>query len=388
MNLEDMRNKEILLFGKSRAFSTQEFSDQMKFHEIKVVQEYSDDVVLSVDGRMMTPYEQNASDELYEKGSVATMPIERLEKYLAQEIDEDTLLMSLKLSHDKERLKSFIQNEMISDTLFLRLVKLYSWSGEDFFENDDNRDVSAAFIARFYENIERNHNVQYSTTGFIHLVAQVKDTQLLKTIASLKPLEFHPKIETAIAMSIYCDEAMQKQFFKKAGENILEALSFNKNLAPSLIEEFVKDEELGFNVARSIELTDELFEILQAYPLALAINETLSSAMQEKLFSKKDKQINYALSLNHTLDLKILQALLALGEEEIVNAIYENNSTPQELLEKAYKEGKNYLALAKNENTPIEILYQLQLDARYERSVKTNAAFGRHIQSENIGWEI
>ena len=388
MNLEDMRNKEILLFGKSRAFSIQEFSDQMKFHEIKVVKEYSDDVVLSVDGRMMTPYEQNASDELYEKGSVATMPIERLEKYLAQEIDEDTLLMSLKLSHDKERLKSFIQNEMISDTLFLRLVKLYSWSGEDFFENDDNRDVSAAFIARFYENIERNHNVQYSTTGFIHLVAQVKDTQLLKAIASLKPLEFHPKIKTAIAMSIYCDEAMQKQFFKKGSENILEALSFNKNLAPSLIEEFVKDEELGFNVARSIELTDELFEILQAYPLALAINETLSSAMQEKLFSKKDKQINYALSLNHTLDLKILQALLALGEEEIVNAIYENNSTPQELLEKAYKEGKNYLALAKNENTPIEILYQLQLDARYERSVKTNAAFGRHIQSENIGWEI
>jgi len=121
MNLEDLKNKTILLFGKPRAFSPQEFDAQMKQHKISVVDELNDDVVISIDGRMMTPFEQNASDELYESQKVSSVSIDELEKKLAKEIDKDTLLMSLKLSHDKERLKSFIQNSMISDELFLNL---------------------------------------------------------------------------------------------------------------------------------------------------------------------------------------------------------------------------------------------------------------------------
>ena len=43
-------------------------------------------------------------------------------------------------------------------------------------------------------------------------------------------------------------------------------------------------------------------------------------------------------------------------------------------------------ALAKNRNTPAELLYQLQLDKRLERYVMENPGFGEHIQRENIGW--
>ena len=57
-----------------------------------------------------------------------------------------------------------------------------------------------------------------------------------------------------------------------------------------------------------------------------------------------------------------------------------------EILNAAYEDSKNHMALAKNESTPIELLYQLQLDSRYERAVKTNAGFGKHIQTQNIGW--
>ncbi len=118
MNLDDLKNKSVLLFGKPRAFSLEEFDAQMKHHEINVVREIDDAVVISVDGRMMTPYEQMQSDDLYEKGAVKSMSIDALETQLAHEIDTDTLLMSLKLSHDKERLKNFIQNSMINDALF------------------------------------------------------------------------------------------------------------------------------------------------------------------------------------------------------------------------------------------------------------------------------
>jgi len=386
MNLKELENKSILLFGKPRAFCDEEFLSQMKFHKIEIVKEFNDDVTLVVDGRMMTPFEQNASDELYEQKKTQSISIDVLEKELAKSIDEDTLLMSLKLSHDKERLKNFIQNTMITDELFFRLVKMYSWSNEDFFENDDNRDVSAAYILRFYENIERNHNVQFATTGFIHLVLQTKDSNLLKEISTLSPLQFHPKIKAAIAMSIYCDEDMQKKFFKTEDEKILEALSFNKNLSSSLIKEFLVDENLRSNVAKSVELNDELFELLSKYPKSLALNESLITQMQEKLLAFDDTDINFSLAQNNTLDVKIIYKLLELKSNEIEQAIYENSSTPLEILNAAYEEEQNHMALAKNESTPIELLYQLQLDSRYERAVKTNAGFGKHIQTENIGW--
>ena len=386
MNLDELKNKTVLMLGKSRAFSSEEFLSQMKHHNIEVAREFSDEIITVIEGRMMSPYEQNLSDSLYESKKVEFINIDLFEKNLAKTIDSDTLLMSLKLSHDKERLKSFIKNTTISDSLYLKLIKIYSWGNEDFFENDDNRDVSASFILRFYENIERNHNIQFSTAGFIHLVAQTKDSQLLKEISELKPLKFHPKIKTAIAMSIYCDLPMQKRFYKSGDENILEALSVNKNLDISLVKEFLKSGEFCENIAYSITLDDELFGLLYDYKNYLASNESLSFLMQEKLLKIKDEKIDLALSLNNNLDERIIKQLLSYKNEELENLLYENSATPVVILEEAYKDSKNHLSLANNENTPIEILYQLELNGKYSRFVKQNAGYGKHIQTNNIGW--
>jgi len=388
MNLDELKNKTILMLGKSRAFSSEEFLSQMKHHNIEVKSEFSDEIETIIEGRMISPYEQNLSDELYETKKVKFIAIDEFEKYLAQTIDGDTLLMSLKLSHDKERLKDFITNTMISDELFFKLIKLYNWGSEDFFENNNNRDVSAAFILRFYENIERNHNVQFATTGFIHLVAQTKRTTLLKEIANLKPLKFHPNINSAIAMSIYCDSSMQKRFFKQGDEKILEALSCNKKLDISQIKEFLKVEKFCENIAYSIELNDELFVLLQEYRPFLASNESLNLTMQEKLLELNNEVINLSLATNDNLDERIIKKLLSYGDEKIENQLLQNSSTSVEILEEAYKDPKNHLFLAKNENTPIDILYQLELDSRYSRFVKTNASYGKHIQKENIGWLV
>ena len=390
MNIKELANRSILLFGKSRAFSNDEFESQLKYHKISISKELDDSVRVVVDGKMMSPYEQIKSDELYEKHSkeLDFVSIDIFEEELAKYVDADTLLMSLKLSHDKQRLKSFIQNPMLSDELFFKLLKMYNWNGEDFFENDDNRDVSAALILRFYENIERNHNVQYATTGIMHLVRQTKDTQLLKAISNLEPIKHNPKIQLAVAMSEQCDDEMQDKFYKSKNREILEALSLNKNLNTSIIQEFLKDEELGKNVAKNIKLTDELFELLKSYKVALALNETLTHDMQKELFESADEEIMYALALNNSIDEEIVMSLLKSSNDEIISAIYENSATPADILQNAYENNQNYKELAKNENTPIEILYQLQLDGRFERFVKTNKAFGKHIQQDNIGWEI
>ena len=390
MNLADLQNKTILLFGKPRAFSSDEFDAQLKHHNISTCREYSDEVKVVIDGKMMTPYEQNDSDALYEKYSkeIEFISIDIFEKELAKYVDEDTLLMSLKLSRDKDRLKSFILNSMISDGLFFKLLKMYSWGEDDFFESDDNRDVSAAFISRFYENIEQNHNVQYATTGFVHLIKQTKNTELLENIFTLKAIKYNPKMKMQIAMSEFCSDKIQQMLKKDENYEVKEALSLNKNLNLEIIKEFMKDDNLGSNIAKSINLNDEYFVLLQEYKIALSLNESLSLEMQKKLSTCRDDEIDYALCLNNNINVEMLHKLLESENEMIVNALYENKIMPVELLEEAYKNNKYFEQLAKNENTPVEILYQLQLDSRYERSVKTNAGFGKHIQQENIGWLV
>jgi hypothetical protein len=448
MNLEKLEDKKILLFGKSRAFSMDEFASQLKFHRISMATEFEENLSLVVEGRMMTPYEQNAGDALYKErsGSIEFVSIDVLEKELAKHIDANTLLMSLKLSRNKERLKSFIQNPMIDDELFFKLLKMYTWSGEDFFENDDNRDVSAAIIGRFYKNIERNHNVQYATSGFMHLISQTSNQELIESIAGLEPLlkiksdanrnilraisshvdtpknvltlfikKADPSVNRVIAMRDDCDEEMQQRLYDSMDESVLEALSWSKNLAKNVVYKILEIELYAKNMARNITLDDELFTLfVEKYPLETAKNSSLSLSMQQRLMDLKQKCVNISLASNNFIDTSIIMGLLHEDSSEVANEIYKNSSTPPQALEEAYKESSNHLslscnvstpphillalaqsgdgevlkALAQNPTTPVEVLYQLQLDARFARAVKENPAFGRYIQQENIGWEV
>jgi hypothetical protein len=386
MNLQNI--EKIFLLGKSRAFDKKEFLTQLNHHNIELQESYSDDVDVVVEGRMMTPYEQNLSDELYEKFGVMSVTIDTLERELAKHIDPNPLLMSLKLSNDKERLLVFIQNTMFDDALFLRLVKLYKWGGEDFFESDENRDVSSTFIARFYENIERNHNIQYATTGFIHLIAQTKSSELLSAIYELSPTKNHPKMLQALAMNPYIDEVLQKRLYKTEDEQILQALSQNQQLSLKIVEKLSTTPHYLVNMAQMLVLDEQKLELLSKSKTALALNATLPLTKQKEFVALGQKDINLALAKNSNLAQEVAFELLKSDDNELLEELYKNSALGEEFVTKAYEKGEFLASIAQNEATPIEILYQLQLDSRYERYVRTNEKFGRHIQSENIGWLV
>lgn len=450
MNLSDLTNKTILLLGKSRAFSSDEFNAQMKHHKISVVKEHDDDVVLIVDGKMMTPYEQNLSDRLYEEKKADSISIDVLERELARHIDADTLLMSLKLSRDTERLKGFIQNTMLEDELFFRLLKLYSWGGEDFFESDDNRDVTAALISRFYENIERNHNVQYATLGLMHLIKQTKNEKLIEAIATLEPLKHsfkaqnsdanysivtsiarhtntpksvlkmlvkyaNTEVQTIVALREDIDKTMQEFLYESSEDIILEALSHNVSLDSSIVNKLITKSEYAKNIAKFITLNAEFFEnLVKEHSVELAQNISLDVSMQNKLLILESLEVNISLASNINIDKEIIQKLLKMKIDSVNEALYSNINTPTDILKAAFDVESNHVILsgnestpqdilkelsnssdakvlnnlAKNTSTPVDILYQLQLDSRFERYVKENPTFGKHIQSENIGWLV
>jgi len=450
MKLEELSNKTILMFGKPRAFNEQEFSGEMEFYKVNIVDEYNENVIMVVDGKMMTPYEQNKSEELYELYSsrLEFTSIDILEKELARHIDPDTLLMSLKLSHDKDRLKSFIQNSCISDELFLRLLKMYSWGGENFFDNNDNRDVSAAIILRFYKNIERNHNVQYATSGLVHLISQTENESLIKEIFLLEPLQnsfdkdrgnSNYNILTAIATHSLAPNSVLKELIKKSNSymkilisirqdtddeiltllyetmdvEVHEALSHNSKLPAEIVQKFIKNDKYTNNLAKCMILDEELFKLfVDSFPQEVAKNESLTLEMQKKLLLLNKEDVLIALASNIEIDGEIILRLLKEEIIELKSELYKNPATPSDELEDAYEDAVNHISLAhnkntpkhilsllskdsdinilyeiaKNPNTPVEVLYQLQLDARLARTVKENPVFGQHIQTENLGW--
>lgn len=296
---------------------------------------------------------------------------------------------------------------------FFKLLKMYKWQGEDFFENDDNRDVSAALIGRFYENIERNHNVQYATTGLIHLVSQTKNPELLAAISALEPLQFHPKLTALLAQHPHTPQSVLQRFLRTGDEAVVTALSKNsaltRDIALALLE---KDAVYAQNIAQTLKIDEELFRAFLPHAAALAHNESLDEKMQEELFALGTEEVLEGLAQNNSLAKPLQQKLLALQNEKLTQLLLSNSALDVSLLKEAFTDEKNHLALAKNPaleaamlrelyesgeeailealsrntNTPVDILYQLQLDRRFERAVKTNEAFGKVITSQNIGW--
>lgn len=446
MTLDELRNREILLLGRSRALQRDEFEMQLAVHGITLAHTDGESAACIVEGRMPNPLEQDDLARLYAQGRGPIIEVDTLERLLCEAIDDDRLLMSLKLGGDRERLHGFLQNALISNTLFLKLLSLYDWGGEGFFDNDENRDVTAALIGRFYENIERNHNVQYAASGLLHLITQSEDAVLIEAIASLSPLKKALKsrpegtmLQLLQALSLHeatpqavlkrmiasgnrplcmliaqregLSTALQQSLLALEDDAVNESLSHNGELDTGVAAQL--EASFGENLAGAIRLDAKRFNRYAAqWPEALAANESLDTSMQHELLASGSRGVKAVLAANRALTSAVAEALFR-EEAEVINcslaanaalekglleklyecgryaaALASNLALPEVLLTRLWQSGdaETLKALAKNPSTPVEVLYQLGLDMRYERYVKENPSYGRHIQTDNIGW--
>jgi len=413
MNYEEYSGKSVLLLGKTRSLNGVEFETLLKLHDISVVKSFDDTVALIIEGKMMNPLELQESARLYESHEVPIVDISAIEKWLCGSIEPNRLLMSLKLSRDQDRLVDFLQNPYITDELFFKLLKLYDWQGEGLFDNDENRNVTAAIIGRFYQDLERNHNVQYAMSGLAHLVEKYGTCELITAISELSPIAKELKnpnepslkgVLDAMALHSATPESLLQLLFKERAyllvhreplalekellalddETIQRTLAQNRTLSPSGADSL--EQKYPELIASFYLLDEDRFERLIGEAVALASNISLAPSMQEKLMEIKNESIFSALAQNMALLPEHLETLCALNRygKELAS----NTSLASRHLETLYQSANPEIlkALASNTSTPVEILYQLSLDQRYERGVKTNAAFGKHIQTTNLGW--
>jgi hypothetical protein len=414
MNYEALSGQSILLLGKTRALNNDEFDTLLKLHKISRVGSYSEDVALIIEGRMMNPYEQGESARLYEIGMTPIVELSTVEEWLCRSIEPNRLLMSLKLSRNQERLVDFLQNPYITDELFFKLLKLYDWQNEGLFDNDTNRDVTAAIIGRFYVDLDRNHNVQYAMSGLAHLIERYGNSELINTIVDLSPIAneiknpkdrslngvldviaLHPDTQESILRLLLEERAVLLAHREPlALERELLALQ-NEELNSLLAQNVTLSREGAFQlesaypqlIASKTLLDEDRFgRLLEKYAANLAANPSLTPVMQQKLYSLNDDRVSGTLASNPITLSEILDHLFESGQFSA--SLASNPSLTPDKLESlaASSDAEVLLALAANTATPIDTLYQLSLDRRFERAVKTNPSFGKHIQTHNIGW--
>ncbi len=444
MNLETFKGKRIVLFGSPRALSQSEFGRLLAAAGIEQADRYDETVSAVIEGRLVDPVEQETLERLYAEHHIVAVDITTFELALCTQLEPDRILMSLKLSRDHERLHAFLQNPHIDDTFFLRLLGMYDWQNEGFFGTDENRDVTAALIGRFYDNLERNHNIQYSTLGLMHLIAQDRHPELIGLLGTLPPLrhaldtedrQLRALVET-LALHPATEESTLTYFIRRGDDtlrvliagrrelpctlqselrasdkpDITLALAANPDLDPSLADTLFTDKAFAKTGYAHIRLNEERFaQGLDHYAASLAVNPTLSTRMQRRLagMNRPDvltalaanpalaiadtlarlnlDDVNRALAANPAVDEPLLHALAGKGCDAALAA---NPTAPSSLLKALFGGGDPavLLALAANPAAPLEILQQLQLDARFERAVRSNDTFGDHIKREQVGW--
>lgn len=414
MNYNDLSGKSVLLLGKTRALQSDEFDALLRVHNVTLVSVYDSTVALIIEGRMMNPYEQSEAEHLYETQDAPIVELSEIERWLCQSIEPNRLLMSLKLSRNQERLVDFLQNPYITNELYFKLLALYDWQNEELFDTDTNRDVTASIIGRFYKELERNHNVQYAMSGLAHLIERYGTTELIDAIACLEPIAkvlrdrstrslsgvldviaLHPQTSEAILRKLIDERAtllayreplsLEEELLALKSEEINTILAQNKTLSQQGTDFLERD--FPQLIAANTIMSEERFErLIEAYGEYLASNQSCSISMQQRLFALGQEAIIEALAANPKTHEEILEVIFDSGKHRV--ALGSNSSLSPEKLEILYasQEYKVLEALAANTATPIDLLYQLSLDRRFERSVKTNPAFGKHIQTHNIGW--
>ena len=342
-------------------------------------------------------------DTIYElsKKQVQIIQIEKLEEEFSSNLDIDSVLMAIKISKDSDRLLKLLNNNFFSDDIFVKLLKLYDFKGDDIYDSDDNRDVCTKIVERFCSLIETNHNIQYAPIGVYYTALETSNPNLLDVIYNMPDYVISAKnaqkdqplsLKEVVALNPNTSKTTQIQILKNSKMNELKFLALNdsinqmiqkklfeknideislslikaNNYDDSFIDAFLKNDTLKKAFLKNAILNDELFEILfesldDVSIIYLSSNDTLNEEMINKIFEKKIDNANINLLKNKNCPKDKIEEFLKLQDKIYNISIAHNTNLPTQLYLYLFSldDYDVNLSLAQNISTPKEVLKSL-----------------------------
>ncbi len=393
--VDSLDGKKVLFVGKTKTMSEEDIELFLEQAGAQKAEDENDAPIgMIVLGRLYNPHEEAMCDAMEREG-VPVVDIEKIEAHYAATIDPDSLLGSLTLFRNRERIINLLHNRSIPDELFCEILKLYDWEGKGPFESDENRDVAGTLVARFYPEIERNHNIQYSPLGPFLVAADCADPKLLEAMASIPEYEIsqrsidswmprtlheslliNPSLPASLlqkfaqsdderkrafaAMHPGLDPALQRSLAKSESEQILEGLARNPSLVPDLHEKLLESPYSSVRCAflSHQPLQEEIVEGIERFDegslRAIARNRHLSEEKAIRLLNSGRIEILEELAGNESLPPSIYEEIFAKNDIALNRKLAANSALGEDLLRKLVRvrDKELYAALASNPSMP------------------------------------
>ncbi len=406
MNIEEViannQGGTVLFLGRITNFTEDELSNFLEAQGMKYANKYrGQEVALTVLSTMLTPLEDDISYTLYD-AKIPEARLEEFEAYYTKHIKPNTLMMSLKLSNDQERLKRQLKNESFSNEVYLKLFKMYDWGSDGVYENDDNRDMTITFVKRFYNpdgfrdpamvyspitlsNIARDANKPEIINAMLsmpnHEIKQSRKEDIrpknLREIVALNAnissedirylLSFNDeRINTFLASNNAITLKEQEHILATANEATKLMLTQNDSLDDKIFKELLVDDEaivkslLTFQQITKERLKAILEANLSEEVLAhLGENQSIEEVAEALLFI--NKSLDYKLASNRAIKRELLEKFYARYAAELMLPLSENPNLSSEYLEEFYSSNNQevILNIASNPTTPKAILKEL-----------------------------
>ncbi len=426
MKLEELlassAEKSILLLGKEGRFTKEEIARFLKPYKMSLASTLQEDhVVAVVEHPRLTPVEEMVSEEAYEVG-VPLYKLADFEKLLSQNIDEDALLMGVKLSNDMERVVRLLGNEHISDTLFVRLLKLYRFSQEE--DNRADRDVIVHTLRRYIAINPNEEDLLQSYLTLRRLATEATDEHLLEALMGFPNFSFlvrgkekvtlketiarnphigkesvikllglrDAKVDASLAGNPAVSLEVLHQLEAKGDDAVAKALAVNPAIDDALFATLLqRGGEVTALLLVHQPIDNHRLAIIKEVNLAsktealLGLNESLEATVRATLLAEDEVDLLGYLAANPTISAEEAEVLWQRDEESLFAALAANKATPRWILEALYEGYDDQLeimqGLGRNPNTPPSILHALYAKDRLEinRALATNASLPDEI---------
>lgn len=381
------------LYGRTKKLSPEDIDLFFEQVGMGIAETLDDSVTLIVRGRLMNPIEEEEADEA-ERNGMQSIEIAELEAAFAAQVDADSLLGSLKLFADQERIVNLLHNEALPDDLFCAILGLFDWQEKAPFEIDANRDISACIINRFYEDAKRNHNIAHASVGLALVAAQAENPKILSILARMPDMELskrsmdvwtprtlhealliNPHLAAEDVVRFAKSDDLRLQGFAAAHGNlplswqeklsqsracwVHEGLSCNPALSPSLTGILLASDNPK---VRASTLEHQPLPAETVLPLVTQLNATeaaalgrnlcLGQALYAELIAMGNIVLNAALAGNEKLSKACLKQLGAVQDRTVEKRLACNPNVDRETLEKFYKTVELHESLAANPSLP------------------------------------
>jgi hypothetical protein len=414
--LSTSSGKLFLFLGREGLFTKEEIARFLKKHDITMTKNYEEGVVASIEHSSLNPVEEDISNMAYDD-KVPSYDLAVFEKMLSAGINDDELLMGIKLSNDQERVFRLLGNENIKEELFVKLLMMYEWHDEE--EDDRNDRDTIMYTLRRYIDIKPNEaDLLYSYLTLRRLATEATNPKLLLALIGFQNFEFlirgkekvtlretvarngyldkeviaklvslrDRKVDVALACNKSVDLSLLQNLLAKNNEKINEALATNENIDDEIFNALLgKEDKVIQLLLLSQHINTERLVLIDAHELdeklfaTIGANEYLESEVPDLLISRDNEALICHLAGNSTLSDIQLESIHAKGLRSSFEYLAMNPASPVDMLEMfydKYEESAIRIALAHNKSTPEGILRELFARDEFDiyKSMASNAS--------------